>query len=89
MKSVQAYFRNENEAEDVKASLQKLSVRDVRVEKVPESNTNLWDLIRDTFSRSNAYDEDHHNPHVLEFQVEEGQYAQAEAIVKENNGHIQ
>lgn len=89
MKSVQAYFRNENEAEDVKASLQALSVRDVRVEMVPESNRNLWDLIRDTFSRSNAYDEDNHNPHVLEFQVEEGQYAQAEAIVKENNGHIQ
>lgn len=89
MQRVQAYFRNENEAEDAKASLQTLNARDVMVEKVPESNRNLWDLIRDTFSGSNSFDEDHHNPHVVEFQVEEEGYHKAKEIIREKNGHIQ
>ncbi|WP_409252886.1 hypothetical protein V1502_02845 [Bacillus sp. SCS-153A] len=89
MQRVQAYFRNENEAEDTRASLQTLNVRDVMVERVPESNRNLWDLIRDTFSRSNSFDEDHHDPHVVEFEVEDVEHTRAKQFVEENNGHIQ
>jgi hypothetical protein len=89
MQRVQAYFRNENEAEDVKASLQTLKVRDVMVERVPETNRNLWDLIRDTFSREEAFNEDHHEPHVIEFKVDEGDYSQAKDVIRKNNGYIQ
>lgn len=89
MERVQAYFRNENEAEDVKAKLQTLDVSDVMVERVPESNKNLWDLIRDTFSRSNVYDQENHDPHLVEFKVAEGEYPKVKEIVRENNGHIQ
>jgi hypothetical protein len=89
MQRVQAHFRNENEAEDAKASLQTLRVRDVLVERVPETNRNLWDLIRDTFSRKGAFNEDHHEPHVVEFQVEEEDYPLAKDVIKKNNGYIQ
>jgi hypothetical protein len=89
MEHVQAYFRNENEAEDVKVRLESVQAADVKVDKVPDNDKNLWDWLRDLFSSSGSYGEDDHNPHVVEFKVDEARYSQAKKIVKEYNGHFQ
>ncbi|PLT29765.1 hypothetical protein [Peribacillus deserti] len=87
MERVAAYFRNENDAEDVRVKLQALTVSDVMVDKVPEDNNRILDIIRDVFR-----DEDHsgqHRPYIVEFLVSEADFEQAKAIVNNNNGHFQ
>ena len=89
MERVLAYFKNEDEAETVKAKLQVLKVQDLMVERVPEDNRSLFDRLGDFFINNENDRDMNHLPHVLEFLVDEEHLAQAHAIVKENNGHIE
>lgn len=85
MKKIQAYFKNENDAEDVKAKLQALKVENVLVEKIPETNHKIMELIRDLFHPS---EDDEHLAQVLQLEVAEEDYEEANTIVKESNGYI-
>lgn len=84
MQRVQAYFKDENDAESVRAKLKTINVEDGMIERVPEGR-NITDVVRDLFS---GEDHNGHDPHVLEFNVSDDEHDTANSIVKENNGYI-
>ncbi|MBM7693789.1 hypothetical protein JOC77_003233 [Peribacillus deserti] len=73
MERVAAYFRNENDAEDVRAKLQALAVSDVLVDKVPEDNNRILDIIRDVFRDVDNKGHEH-SPYIVEFLVSEADF---------------
>ncbi|RLQ93681.1 hypothetical protein [Falsibacillus albus] len=89
MERVQAYFINEDDAENVKAKLQKLNVKDLMVERVPEDeHRSIFEMLGDFFINNENDRDMNHLPHVLEFHVSEEDTPRAFAIIKENSGHI-
>jgi hypothetical protein len=85
MKKIQAYFKNENDAESVRTKLRTLNVEDGMIEKVPNGR-NLTDIVSDLFGG-----EDHSragNPYVYEFMVSEDDHDKARTIVQDHYGYI-
>ncbi|WP_077624624.1 hypothetical protein [Sediminibacillus massiliensis] len=85
MKRIQAYFQNENDAEDAKTSVSTLKVENVSVERIPENHNRIEDIIKKIIEPNKNGG---HSPQVLQFDVAEEDYPEADKIVKESRGHI-
>lgn len=86
MKQIDAYFRNESNAESVKAELETLKVENVLVERVPEnSKKDLTRIMRGIFKPDSKGD---HDPQVLHVAVANEDFYKANKIIQESDGYI-
>ncbi|WP_456272356.1 hypothetical protein [Bacillus sp. AK031] len=85
MKKVEAYFKNENDAEGVRTKLRTLNVEDGMIEKVPNGR-NLTDIVSDLFGGEEHRRGD--NPYVYKFTVSEEDHDKARTIVQDHYGYI-
>jgi hypothetical protein len=86
VKRIQAYFKNENDAESVKAKLQSLNVNNATVEEIPENNDGILDIFRDLIVLDES--DKQQLTQVLQFEITEEDYQKANAMVKESDGYI-
>ena len=100
-KKIQAYFKSENDAEDVHATLNKLNIQNVLVDQLPEESDRSFIAPLGINSSTSASipaaiypvpatfgeDESERN-NMLEFEVEEEDFVEALNIIKENDGHV-
>ncbi|MDL4840997.1 hypothetical protein [Aquibacillus rhizosphaerae] len=101
-KSIQAYFKSENDAESVHAKLNTLNIKNVFVDKVPDGTDfrMVFPLINNGNGAGRTIgaggiginladsSSDNNRTHVLEFEVEDKDVQDAYKILSENDGHI-
>ncbi|TFE03420.1 hypothetical protein [Jeotgalibacillus sp. R-1-5s-1] len=99
---IQAYFRNESDAETALAKLQKCPIRDARIDSIPDGNTNPFVLPALNFTSSSSpnagviTDGDAINTkgsserfdYILEFYVEEQNRREAVNILGQTEAHL-
>ncbi|WP_100009742.1 hypothetical protein [Lentibacillus sediminis] len=100
---IHAYFKSENDAESANAALQRLRVKNITVEEIPESGRTITVLpifhggggtvggtvgAAPTQDNSELSGKDNGSvTHLLEGEVEESDYDEATRILSENNGY--
>ncbi|MFZ3577010.1 hypothetical protein [Virgibacillus sp. DJP39] len=86
MKTIDAYFKTESDAESVKAKLETLKVEQVLVERVPEfSRDKVTEILKNLFTNE---PKDSHDPQVLHVEIADEDYGEADKIIRESNGYI-
>lgn len=101
--SIQAYFKSENDAESANAALQRLRVKNITVEEIPESGRAITVLpifhggggtmggtigAMPTQDNSELSGKDNDSiTHMLQGEVEEADHEKAIQILSENNGY--
>ncbi|WP_226037885.1 hypothetical protein [Aquibacillus saliphilus] len=86
MRNIQAYFKTENDAESVRASLESIHVENESVERIPTDHHELIEIIIDIFKPESR--EDEFSPYLVQFDVSETDFEEASNIVKNNRGYI-
>ncbi|GGM27599.1 hypothetical protein GCM10011351_11790 [Paraliobacillus quinghaiensis] len=100
-KKIQAYFKTEDDAEDVHATLNKLNIQNVLVDQLTEESDRSFIAplgVNGSTSAANPvgypvpsdFEEDDKKERsiMLEFEVEEEDFGEALNIIKENDGHV-
>ncbi|MGI8314958.1 hypothetical protein [Halobacillus mangrovi] len=103
-KHVEAFFKNENDAESAKAELQKLTIENEMVEAIPEDRDlsmviplqsssgtagATTNFVGALETDNDPLNDQKHLTHILHFQVQEEQYDRAVKIIEQHKGHME